>query len=152
MESHAFVQASDYSVTLKCRSTRTLYKWFACQKIPLFFFFLILICKCRLFYKVLKLELDCSVQPRKPQTIQLYGLFRVKNRSMQKKQEPARTTVRLLGFWGSDGLFSVSAFPVNFCQYTDMKLWSDLEEMKEYEEEQRSEGDLIISDLEQRDL
>ena len=34
------------------------------------------------------------------------------------------------------------AFPVNF-GYTDVKLWSDLEEMKEHEEEQRPEGDLI---------
>ena len=33
-----------------------------------------------------------------------------------------------------------------------MNLWSDIEEMEEHEEEQRSEGDLIISDLEQRDL
>ena len=41
---------------------------------------------------------------------------------------------------------------MNFGQYTGMKLWSDLEEMKEYKEKQRSEGDLIISDLEQRDL
>ena len=34
----------------------------------------------------------------------------------------------------------VLAFSMNFGQYTDMKLWSDLEEMKEHEEEQRSEG------------
>ena len=38
----------------------------------------------------------------------------------------------------------VSAFSVNFGQYTGMKLSSDLEEMKEHEEEQRLEGDLII--------
>ena len=37
----------------------------------------------------------------------------------------------------------VSAFLVNFGQYSGMKLWSNLEEMKEHEEEQRSEGDLI---------
>ena len=46
----------------------------------------------------------------------------------------------------------VSAFPVNFGQYIDMNLLSDLEEIKEHEEEKRSKGDLIISDLEQRDL
>ena len=31
-------------------------------------------------------------------------------------------------------------------------LWSDLEEMKKHKEEQRSKGDLITSDLEQREL
>ena len=41
---------------------------------------------------------------------------------------------------------------MNFGQYTGIKLGSDLEEMKEHEEEQRSEGDLIILDIEQRDL
>ena len=41
---------------------------------------------------------------------------------------------------------------MNFGQYTGMNLWLDLEEMKEHEKEQRSKGDLIISDLEQRDL
>ena len=36
----------------------------------------------------------------------------------------------------------ISTFPVNF-GYTDVKLWSDLEEMKEHKEEQKPEGDLI---------
>ena len=38
----------------------------------------------------------------------------------------------------------VLAFPMNFGQYTDMKLRSDLEEMKEHEEEQRSEGFRLV--------
>ena len=107
---------------------------------------------------VLKFGPDRTVRLEKPRTVELYGLFRVKNRSMPKKQGPARTTVRSSGFVNRDRFLRferfllVLAFPVNFGQYTDMKLGSDLEEMKRHEEEQRSEGDLIISDLEQRDL
>ena len=107
---------------------------------------------------VLKSGPDRTVRPENPRTVELYGLFRVKNRSMPKKQGPARTAVRSSSFVNRDRFLRferfllVSAFPVNFGQYTDMKLGSDLEEMKKHKEEQRSEGDLIILDLEQRDL
>ena len=76
---------------------------------------------------------------------------------MGKKQGLVRTMVESYSSENRDqflrfGQFLfVSAFPVNFGQYTGMKLWLDLEEMKEHIVEQRSEGDLIISDLEQRD-
>ena len=43
------------------------------------------IAKPPLLTKVLKLGLDRMIRPKKPRTIQLYGLFRVKNRSTQKK-------------------------------------------------------------------
>ena len=91
--------------------------------------------------KVLKSGPDHTIRPEKPQTIQLYGLFRVKNHSMPKKQGPARTTVWPSGFVNHDRFLRferflfISAFPVNFGQYTGMKLWSDLEKMKENEEE-----------------
>ena len=57
---------------------------------------------------------------------------------MEKKQVPVGTVVgpygsenrSPTGFWGSDGFFFVSTFPVNFGQHTGMKLWPDLEEMK----------------------
>ena len=71
----------------------------------------------------------------------VYGLFRVKNHSMPKKQRPARTTVWPSGFVNHDRFLRferflfILAFPVNFGQYTGMKLWSDLEKMKEHEEE-----------------
>ena len=64
---------------------------------------------------------------------------------MEKMQGPVRTVVRWYGSENCDwflrfGRFRfVSAFPMNFGQYTSMKLWSDLEEMKEHEEEQRSD-------------
>ena len=61
--------------------------------------------------------------------------------SCQKKQGPARTMVRPSGFVNHDRFLRferflfILAFPVNFGQYTGMKLWSDLEKMKEHEEE-----------------
>ena len=69
--------------------------------------------------KVLKPEPDHTVQPEKPRTVQFYGLFRVKNRSIQKKQGTARTAVRPFGSVNRDrflrfGRFLfVSAFPMN---------------------------------------
>ena len=108
--------------------------------------------------KVLKPGPNCIVRPEKPRTSQFCGFFSFKNRSMGKKKGPTQIVV---GPYGSENrgrflrfgrFLFVSAFPVNFGQYTGMKLWSDLEEMKEHEKEQRLEGDLIISDLEQRDL
>ena len=72
--------------------------------------------------------LDRTVRSEKPQTIQLYGLFRVKNRFMPKKQGPARTMVRPSGFVNHDRFLRferflfILAFPVNFGQYTGMKL------------------------------
>ena len=69
--------------------------------------------------KVLKPGPDRTVQPEKPRTVQFYGLFRVKNRSIQKKQGPARTAVRPSGSVNRDrflrfGWFLfVSAFPMN---------------------------------------
>ena len=77
---------------------------------------------------------------------------------MGKKQGPVWTVVEPYDSENRDrflrfGWFLfVLAFSVNFGQYTGMKLWLDLEEMKEHEEQQRLEGDLIISNLEQRDL
>ena len=94
-----------------------------------------------LFIKVLKPGTDRTVRPEKPRTVQFYGLFRVKNRFMPKKQGPARTMVRPSGFVNHDRFLRferflfILAFPVNFGQYTGMKLWSDLEKMKEHEEE-----------------
>ena len=91
--------------------------------------------------QVLKPEPDRTIRLKKSRTVQLYGLFRVKNRSMPKKQGPAWTAVRPSGFVNHDWFLRfewflfVSAFSVNFGQYTGMKLWSDLEEMKEHEEE-----------------
>ena len=69
--------------------------------------------------KVLKPGPDRTVQPEKPRTVQFYGLFRVKNRSIQKKQGPARTAVRPSGSVNRDrflrfGWFLfVSACPMN---------------------------------------
>ena len=83
---------------------------------------------CKILTKVLKPGPDRTVRPEKPRTVQFYGLFRVKNHSIQKKQGPARTAVRPLGSVNRDrflrfGRFLfVSAFPVNFGQYTGMNL------------------------------
>ena len=55
---------------------------------------------------------------------------------MGKKQGPVRTMVKPYVSKNRDWFLRfrrflfVSVFPVNFGQYTDMKLWLDLEEMK----------------------
>ena len=78
--------------------------------------------------KVLKPGPNCIVRPEKPRTSQFCGFFSFKNRSMGKKKGPTQIVV---GPYGSENrgrflrfgrFLFVSAFPVNFGQYTGMKL------------------------------
>ena len=66
-----------------------------------------------------------------------------------------RTVLRIVtDFWGSDGFFLFQLFwwiLANTSVWSYVRSRKNEKEMKEHKEEQRSEGDLIISDLEQRD-
>ena len=85
---------------------------------------------------ILELRLDRIVRLGKPRTPQFWGFFSFKNLSMGKKQGPMQIVVKPYGFENHDQFLRferflfVLAFPVNFGQYTGMKLWSDLEKMK----------------------
>ena len=59
--------------------------------------------------KVLKPEPDRMVRPGKPQTAHFCGSFRLKNRSMGKKQGPVRIAVRPHGFENRDRTASYSS-------------------------------------------
>ena len=77
---------------------------------------------------VLKPGSNYTVQPEKLRTSQFCNFYSFKNCSMGKKQGPMRTMVGLYGSKNRDQFLRfkrflfVSAFPVNFGQYTDMKL------------------------------
>ena len=51
-----------------------------------------------------KPELDRTVRPGSPRTVHIYGPFKVKNHSMQKKHGTVRTAVRPFDSHGSNGL------------------------------------------------
>ena len=65
------------------------------------------------FKKVLKPKPDHTVQLEKPRTVQLYSLFRVKNRSMQKKRGTCTDHGPTARFYESWSVFEVRT--VSFC-------------------------------------
>ena len=75
--------------------------------------------------KVLKPGPDRTVQPEKPRTVQFYCLFRMKNRSIQKKQGPARTAVRPSGSVNRDRFLRFGWFPFfgKVSTHTSAVLW-----------------------------
>ena len=99
--------------------------------------------------KVLKPGPDRTVRPKKPWTAQFCDFFSFKNCSMGKRQRAVRT----VRFWELWPVFEVPT--VSFCFNFSDEFWvhryevmirsrRNEKEMKEHEEEQRSEGGLII--------
>ena len=67
--------------------------------------------KCVLCDKVIEPGPDRTVGPKNPWTVQIHGLFKVRNRSMRKKHGTVRTAIRPSVLWtvtGSDGFDSFS--------------------------------------------